>query len=118
MKKILFLALIFINFSCVQKSYDRIVVYTLQIKGKQNIKKVGIRGNDAPLSWNEDFEMKEIVKDSLYKAIVTTKTGYLGTRVKFTVNGEFELQNQPNREIKFDTTTDTTYVSMVFDKNN
>ncbi|WP_264522392.1 hypothetical protein [Flavobacterium sp. N1994] len=33
-----------------------------------------------------------------------------------TVNGNFELQNKPNRRILFDTKKDTTYVNLVFNK--
>ena len=61
--------------------------------------------------------MQEVVKDSFYQAIMTTKTGYLFAEIKCTVNGNFELQDQPNRRIEFDIQKDTTYVSFVFNKN-
>jgi len=43
--------------SCVQKSYKRTVVFTLDVSKMKDIKKVGIRGNDKPLNWDTDFEM-------------------------------------------------------------
>ena len=36
--------------SCVQKSYKKTVVFTLDASEIKNIKKVGLRGNDKPLS--------------------------------------------------------------------
>jgi len=70
---------------------------------------VGLRGNDKPLNWNADYEMKVLVKDSLYKAIITYKTGYKFTEAKFTVNGEFELQSSANRRVTFSNGDTTTY---------
>ena len=108
--------LLFLTTSCVQKSYKRIIVVTLDVSKVKDVQWVGIRGNGKPLSWNEDFPMKELVKDSLYKAVITTETGYLFAEGKCTVNGNFELQKKPNRRINFDTKSDTTYVKLVFDK--
>ncbi len=88
----------------------------LDVSKVENIQSVGITGNGKPLSWETDYPMTEIVKDSLYKAIITTETGYLFAEGKCTVNGNFELQDQPNRRINFDTKNDTTYIDMVFDK--
>jgi putative oxidoreductase len=103
--------------SCVQPSYNRTVVVTLDVSAMKNIESVGIRGEGQPLSWETDNPMTEVVKDSLYRAIITTQTGYLFAEYKCTVNGNFELQNQPNRRVVFDTQRDTTYVDLVFDKN-
>jgi hypothetical protein len=102
--------------SCVQKTYKRTVVVTLDVSKVDNIQSVGIRGNGNPLSWESDYPMQEIVKDSLYKAIITTETGYLFAEGKCTVNGNFELHDKPNRRIEFDTKKDTTFVHFVFDK--
>lgn len=109
---IVFLLLLFS--SCVQKSYKRTVVFMLDVSKEKNVKKVGIRGNDKPLSWETDFGMKEIVKDSLYQATITEETGYLFTEIKFTVNDNFEFQNQDNRRIIFDTKKDTTFYKASF----
>ena len=110
--------LIFICSSCVQKTYKRTIVITLDVSKVTNLKKVGIRGENKPLSWDADFEMKEIVKDSLYKATITGETGYLFTEIKFTANDEFEFQNQPNRRIIFDKKKDTTFYKAIFNKRN
>ena len=87
--------------NCVQKASKKTVVFTLDTSEIKNVKKVGIRGNDKPLSWDYDTEMKEIKKDSLYQITITGETGYKFTEVKFVVNDTFELQNGNNRKVFF-----------------
>jgi hypothetical protein len=99
--------------SCVQKAYKKTVVVTLLVPNNKNIKTVGIRGEGNPLSWDKDYEMKPVVKDSLYTATVTGTTGYKFSEIKFTVNGEFELQDKPNRRVVF-AEGDTTFYNAVF----
>ncbi|WP_293873869.1 hypothetical protein [Flavobacterium sp.] len=109
------IALLILANACVQKAYQRVVVVTLDVSKVKNIKTVGIRGNGKPLNWENDYPMKEVIKDSLYKAVIVTQTGYLFAEGKCIVNGNFELQNKPNRKVVFDTKKDTTYVNFVFD---
>lgn len=87
--------------ACVQKTHLQKVTYTLDVSKVQNVEKVGIRGSDSPLSWEADLEMKLLVKDSLCQIEVSYLTGYKVTEVKFTVNGNFELQNRENRVVRF-----------------
>ncbi|KAB1156653.1 hypothetical protein [Flavobacterium luteum] len=108
--------LLLVNTSCVQKTYKKTVLFSLDVSKIKNIKTVGIRGWDNPLSWNNDYPMKEIVKDSLYQAIVTGKTGRICTEFKFSINNKVELEGKENRKVYFDAKNDTTKVSFVFDK--
>lgn len=101
--------------SCVQKAYKKTVVFTLQTPKMTNIEKVGIRGNDQPLSWDTDFPMQVLKKDSLYQGTVTFVTGYRFTEVKFVINDNFELQNQENRKIILDS-KDTTFCKLTFNQ--
>jgi hypothetical protein len=101
---------------CVQKANKKTVVITLTVQNMKDIKTAGIRGNGKPLSWDTDFEMKEVIKDSIYTATATTITGYKFAEIKFTVNGEFELKDQPNRRVVF-SEGDTTYYNAVFNTN-
>ena len=94
--------------NCVQKAYKKTVVFTLDVSEIKEVKKVGIRGNDIPLSWDYDTPMKELKKDSLYQVTITTKTGYRFTEIKFVVNDTFELQNEENRRVVF-SENDTTF---------
>ena len=101
--------------SCVQKSYKKTVVFTLDVSEIKNIKKVGIRGKDKPLSWDYDTEMKFSPKENLYKVTTTFETGYKFTEVKFVVNDTFEFQNQDNRRVDF-SEKDTTFFKAKFNK--
>ena len=86
---------------CVQKTKKHSIILLVDVSEMKDIKTVGIRGNDKPFSWNEDVAMEVVKKDSLYKKTFEINTGRLCTEVKFTVNGEFELQNQENRKVYF-----------------
>jgi hypothetical protein len=101
--------------SCVQKAYKKTVVIILNTAGNTNIKTVGIRGEGKPLSWRMDIPMKEVVKDSLYAATITGTTGYKFAEIKFTINGEFELQDKDNRRVEF-ADGDTTFYNATFNK--
>jgi hypothetical protein len=103
--------------SCVQKSYNRKVTLLLDVSGNKNIKTVGIRGEKKPFSWNEDVEMEVIKKDSLYKKTFEMNTGRLCTELKFTINGEFEFQNQENRKVYFSEDGATVYKAKFNTKN-
>ncbi len=102
---------------CVQRAYDRTIVYELDASGIPNVQSVGVRGRDKPLSWNTDVAMTQRAAGGPYTVAVTYHTGYLVTEVKFTVNGEFELANQDNRTVRVERTTtggDTTVYRATF----
>ena len=94
--------------SCVQKTYTRKVNLTVDVSQIKNIKTVGIRG-EKPLDWDYDTPMIMVKKDSLYKATVIFETGYKFVDVKFTVNGDYELKDKPNRKVTFSNTGETNY---------
>jgi len=75
--------------------------FSLDVSEIKGVKKVGIRGNNKPLLWDYDTEMKFSPKDNLYKIITTFETGYKFTEVKFVINDNFEFQNEDNRRIVF-----------------
>ncbi len=115
MQKISITILFALFIACVQPTYKRIVVLTVDVSKQTDVKFVGIRGGSTPLSWSEDYGMKEIVKDSLYQCSLEVNTGYLFGEFKFTVNGEFELQTADNRRVYF-SDKDTTFYQAVFDR--
>ena len=100
---------------CVQKSKNKVVVLKLNVENLKNIQTVGIRGNEKPLSWNDDMQLKPIIKDTLYTATFSILTGYKFTEAKFTVNGQFELNEKDNRRIIF-SDNDTTVYEAKFDE--
>ncbi|WP_336689557.1 MULTISPECIES: hypothetical protein [unclassified Chryseobacterium] len=116
MKKIVFLIIsCFLMLSCVQKAYKQTVIYTVEIPDSEGVTSVGIRGKDKPLNWDQDTELKKINDKGVYQVKVTYLTGYKFTEVKFTRNGEYELQNMPNRRIEFNNSGITQYKA-VFNK--
>ncbi len=102
------------SLACVQKAFLKTVIITLTVHNKKNIKTVGIRGNGNPLSWEKDYEMKEVIKDSIYSATVITMTAYKFGKIKFVVDGDWELKEQPNRKVIFNEKADTTYFNATF----
>lgn len=110
------LAVLFSYTACVQKAYKKTVIVTLTVSNKHNIGTAGIRGNGRPLSWEQDYPMSAVIKDSVYKASFTTVTAYKYAEIKFVIDGNFELKDQPNRKIYFDENKDTVYVNEVFDR--
>lgn len=113
----LILSLVFILSGCVQKTYTKTVVFTLTVPAAYHGKNIGIRGDDAPLSWTKNLEMKAANNDSTFTVPVTFITGYTYTSVKFVVNDEFELAGSDNRKVVFSNTSDTTFYSAQFNKN-
>lgn len=99
--------------ACVQPAYNKTVVLTLKVNGIQDIQTVGVRGEGSPLSWNKDLLLEPVVPDSLYTVTVTGRTAYTFTEIKFTVNGQFELEGKPNRRLEF-APGDTTFYQATF----
>jgi hypothetical protein len=95
--------------SCVQKAKKQTVTLLLDVSAMKDIKTVGVRGSDKPLSWDYDTELKTVKKDSLYEITITGETGRLCSEIKFTVNSNFELQDKENRKVYFDKSGKTVY---------
>ncbi len=77
-KKTILIIMMYLSLiSCVQESKKQKVTIFLDVSGLKDVKTVGIRGNDKPLSWNEDMEMEVVKKDSLYKKTFDGNTGRL-----------------------------------------
>lgn len=110
----LILASIIMLFGCVQQAFTKTMIITLTVKGKKDLESVGIRGSGNPLSWNKDFMMTPLIKDSIYRAVVVTKTAFSFTEIKFIINGAWELEQQPNRVIWFNEGMDTIRYDAIF----
>jgi len=116
MKKILFLIIsCLLLVSCVQKAYKQTVIYTVKVPDSNSITSVGVRGDNKPLSWDQDTQLSKIDGYNLYQVKITYITGYKFAEVKFTINGEYELQNMPNRKVEFND-SGITYYNAVFNQ--
>lgn len=93
---------------CVQKATPKTVVYLLRVPKAG--KAVGLRGRNKPLNWERDTLLQPVPTDSLrYRVAVATVTGYACTEVKFTLDGQYELPGQPNRQVWFGPGDTTVY---------
>ncbi len=101
--------LLFGLLSCVQKSSKKTIIVKLNVEGIKNIQSVGMRGSEKPLNWDYDLELKPIIKNKLYTTTFSIITGYKFTEAKFTVNGQFELNNKNNRRLVFNNSDTTVY---------
>ncbi len=100
--------------SCVQKTYKKTVVFSVNTAALKNIKMVGIKGKDKPLSWKKTTEMQVLPNDSTtYTTAITFETGYTFTEVKFVINDTVELEDKDNRRVNFDK-GDTTFYKAVY----
>jgi hypothetical protein len=82
------------------------------------VSSISVRGSLAPLSWNSNFELKDENSDSIYTGTLVFDIPYDYVNIKFVKNeNEFELQDQPNRQINFDQSL-ITYYKAIFDQSN
>lgn len=76
---------------------------------------MGIRGNTSPLSWNETFYMTDANNDGVYEGEIQLKSASYNIEFKFVNQNEnFELQDQPNRSIRFEYKPETIMYSTIF----
>ncbi|MFC4262960.1 hypothetical protein ACFOWM_08735 [Ferruginibacter yonginensis] len=107
-------AAILLYSSCVQKTFKKTVVFSLDTNGKTSITSVGIKGNNKPLSWKNITKLNALKNDSsIYTTAITFETGYTFTEVKFVINDTMELQDADNRRVNFEK-GDTTFYTAVF----
>lgn len=111
---ILFSVCLMLN-SCVQKTHEKVIHFTLDMNGIQNPEKVGVRGEFGQNPWNETFYMSDDNNDNIFEGTIIKMTGQGGMDFKF-VNkeDEFELEGQANRTIPFKYQPETIYYEAIF----
>lgn len=97
------LIVLFVTYSCVQDKHPKTIHFKLNMKQIHSISNVGIRGNTSPLSWNETLLLTDVNGDSIYEGDIQLNSASYDIEFKF-VNQDtiFELQDQPNRSIRFE----------------
>ncbi|NJN34212.1 MAG: hypothetical protein HC817_08160 [Saprospiraceae bacterium] len=48
--------------SCVQKSSNKTITFVVDVSKVKDVKTVGLRGKEKPLSWRKDFAMTPLKK--------------------------------------------------------
>lgn len=110
-----FFTLIFLT-SCVQETKKQTVTFFVDAKGQENLNTISVRGSLPPLSWNQNFELNDADRDSIYTGSIVLDIPYDTIEIKFVKNDEeFELNNEPNRLLRFDSSQNTIYKA-TFDK--
>lgn len=102
--------------SCVQETFKRKVVFTVDARNLENIESISIRGNFQPLNWNENFQLVDDDGDSIYSARIVFLSPYEYLEFKFVKNEDvFELNGKDNRKLEFKDREEMEYKA-VFDE--
>lgn len=86
-------------FSC--SAQERTVTFKVDMSTAQDIGKIGIRGNTAPLNWKEDYVLTDSNQDGIYETTLSFKTSNNNLRFKFSNNEVLELDGDYNRIVWF-----------------
>jgi len=104
--------------SCVQEEHEKKVTVYLDMNGVENVGNVGIRGNFTSPRWNQLVPLTDEDGDGIYTATLTQKTAVYGIEFKFVNQGsEYELKDQPNRELVFEYKPETIEYIATFNNN-
>ncbi len=106
MKRIIYtfvLMLALIMTSCVQEEHQKTVTVYLDMNGIENVGNVGVRGDFTDKAWRETISLTDEDGDGIYTVTLSQKTAVYGIEFKFVNQGnDYELKDQPNREIVFE----------------
>lgn len=104
--------------ACVQATKKQTVHFSVDSSQELNVNTISVRGSVPPLKWNKDFFLHDNDQDSIYTGTIVFDIPYDYVNIKFVKNeGEFELKDQPNRQLVFDKSLTTNY-SATFNKTN
>ncbi|MEL6390588.1 MAG: hypothetical protein AAFQ02_10520 [Bacteroidota bacterium] len=107
---IILLAVILMSSACVQKRVARTITFEVDTTGITNITSLSVRGDDDPLSWDQNTPLSDQDGDGIYTGQVTFTTPYKYTTIKFVKNeNQFELAGQDNRIIPLADASARTY---------
>ncbi|TCK69128.1 hypothetical protein DFQ05_0643 [Winogradskyella wandonensis] len=95
------IAILFIT-SCVQETHLKTITFKVDMRGLDNITNPGVRGQFTSPAWKALVPLTDENNDSIYEAKVEFQAAQYDIKFKFVNNDEYELQNQPNRSIKFE----------------
>lgn len=102
--------------ACVQKTTKQEVTFYVDAKELTAVTSLSIRGQLPPLSWRENYELKDMNHDSVYTATIIFDVPYDFVEFKFVKNkNDIELKDQSNRRVYFDDSGKTEY-NAIFNK--
>jgi hypothetical protein len=116
MKNSLAILLCCLLLSCVQKTKNRTIHFSVDMRAVADVQTVAIQGDSNPLSWRQNVYLTDEDGDRIYTASILFETPYKYIDVKFVLNeDELELDGKPNRRVIFGDGEETNY-SAVFDR--
>ncbi len=96
-------SIILTSLSCVQKTQPKTITLIVDMSTIKNVKTVGVRGSNLPLSWKETLFLDDKNNDGTYKTTLNLNTANYDIEFKFIKNDSiFELEKQNNRNIVFE----------------
>lgn len=110
--------LAFLFASCVQEEHEKSVTFSVDMNGIENVGDVGIRGDFTDPNWRQTVPLTDEDGDGIYSTTITQKTAIYGIEFKFVNQGsDFELKDQPNRELVFEYKPETIEYIATFNNN-
>ncbi|CAL2090686.1 hypothetical protein [Tenacibaculum sp. 190524A05c] len=103
MKKLAILIIAIITTSCVQEQHLKTVQVKIDMRGVEDVKSIGVKGNFTNPRWKVEVPLTDEDKDGIYETSLSQKTAVSGIEFKFVKNGEiYELKGKPNRVLRFE----------------
>lgn len=104
--------------SCVQEEHQKTVTFSVDMNGIENAGNVGIRGDFTDPNWRQTVPLTDEDGDGVYSTTITQKTAIYGIEFKFVNQGsDYELKDQPNRELVFEYKPETIEYIAKFNNN-
>lgn len=88
-------------YSCSLPAQERIIKFSVDMNGIEQIENVGIKGNVKPLSMEETYPLTDEDGDGFFEAEITFNTSERYVRFKFSNNNELELEGSDQRMLWF-----------------
>jgi len=119
MKTLKIIIILLLLSSCVQEKHLKTVTFKVDMRGEENIGKVGVRGQFTMPSWKKTVYLSDEDNDSIYNVTLSREAAQNGFYFKF-VNQDsiYELKNLDNRFIKLEYKPENIIYEAVFNNPN
>lgn len=87
---------------CVQNTHLKTIRFEVDASHLKNVSKIGIRGGEKPLSWDDTYFMSDDDGDGIFELTLEFKTASPSIEFKFVnQDNQFELHDRDNRQLPF-----------------
>jgi len=118
-KHTIYIVLALLLTNCVQEKHKKTIHFKLDMRGVDNIKNVGVRGQFTSPSWEKTIYLNDTNNDSVFEGSITREAAQYGFQFKF-VNQDsiYELKNQSNRTVLLQYKPETLLYEAIFNNPN